>query len=493
MPPTSSLSLRAAHWATIGLSVSCLIAGCAPSQPFQQVKQKLPAHWPADSLQSASQPALNAGLLEWRSAVQDTVLQQLLTEASSHNHDLRLALLRAQEARAAYGMERADRLPHLSAGSNHARARAPGDLNATGKPVIASEHQVFLGVNSWELDLWGRVHSLSEAALQQYLATEAGAQAARQALLVQVARSYVALREADGRLHITRQTMNSRAETLRIFTHRYEVGSTSKYALSQVQSLHHQAQAMVVQIEHERAHAAHTLHLLTGANVSQLPAAQRQAAIFVEVPVGLPSSLLTARPDIQAAEHLLQAGNARVDAARAAFFPRITLSGNLGTSSAELDGLFAAGSKAWSFMPSISLPIFDSGQRRASLDVAAVRQHSAVVQYEQTVQNAFREVADALSTRHALMQQVEIQRENLSTLQERARLAQLRYDNGASPYLDVLDAQRDLLTAAQQAVQVHYALQSAHISLYTALGGGTTLGSNTLESVVTPTAHNPAQ
>lgn len=492
MHPISPLLSRPIGQAVSTLTVLSLLVACAPAKHLQQAGGALPAHWPADSLALASNAAMNADLPVWRSAVQDSVLQQLLIKASLHNHDLRLALLRAQEARAAYGMERANRLPHLSAGSNHARARVPGDLNATGKPVVGSEHQVFVGVNSWELDLWGRVQSLSEAALQQYLATEAGAKAVRQALLAQVARSYVALREADGRLYITRQTMSSRVETLRIFTRRYEVGSTSKYALSQVQSLNHQAQAMVVQIEQERAHAAHALHLLTGADVSQLPAAPHQGAIFAEVPVGLPSSLLTARPDIQAAEHQLQAANARVDAARAAFFPRIALSGNLGTSSAELDGLFAAGSKAWSFMPSISLPIFDGGQRRANLDVAAVRQHSAVVQYEQTVQNAFREVADVLSTRHALMQQVEIQRQNLSTLQERARLAQLRYDNGASPYLDVLDAQRDLLSAAQQVVQVHYALQSAHITLYTALGGGGALGANPVASVATPSAHNPA-
>lgn len=471
-----SLLLRPAAWAVCSLSTVLLVAGCAPHTRLQPTHITMPSGWPADSATSAGNAKEAASLPIWSSMVQDPALHQLLAQASAHNHALRLALLRAEEAHAAYGIERANRWPTVAIGSSHARARVPGDLNASGQPVVGSEHQAFVGMNSWELDLWGRVRSLSEAALQQYLATEAGAQAARQALLAQVARAYVALREADDRLHITRSTMASRAETLRIFTRRYEVGSTSKYALSQVQSLYHQAQAMVVQIEQTRAQAAHALHLLTGADISQLPAPQRQAPIFAAVPVGLPSSLLTARPDIQAAEHQLQAAHAHVDAARAAFFPRIVLSGSWGSSSAQLDGLFDAGSRSWSFMPSISLPIFDGGQRQAQLDLTAVRQHNAVVQYEQTVQNAFREVADALSTRHALAQQVDIQHDNLSALQERARLAQLRYDSGASPYLDVLDAQRDLLSAAQQVVQVRYALQSTHISLYTALGGGTTLG-----------------
>lgn len=422
--------------------------------------------------------------------VKDPSLQQLLVQASTHSHDLRLALLRAQEARAAYGIQRADRVPSISVGSSHARARVPGDLNATRQSVVSSDHEVFVGLNSWELDLWGRVRNLSEAALQQYLASEAGAQAARQALLAQVARTYLALREADERLALTHRTVESRAETLRIFTRRHEVGALSKYALTQVQSLHHQALAMAVQLEQERAQVAHALYLLTGASVDPLPPLERGAPIFADVPVGLPSSLLTARPDIMSAEHQLQASRAQVAAARAAFFPRIALTGSWGSGSAELNGLFESGSKAWTFMPSIALPIFDGGRRQANLDLAAVRQNAAVVTYERTIQTAFREVADALAVRHGMSQQVEIQHSNLQSLQERARLAQLRYDNGASPYLDVLDAERELLSAAQQVVQARYALQSAQVSLYTALGGGTTLGHATPAAAANPSSPN---
>jgi multidrug efflux system outer membrane protein len=406
--------------------------------------------------------------------VQDPTLAQLLEQSLAHNHDLRLALLRVEEARAAHGIQRADRFPTLAVGSSHARARVPGDLNVSGRPVTGSDHEVFVGLNSWELDLWGRVRSLDEAALQQYLATAAGARATQLSLLGQVARSYLALRELDERLRLARSTVESRAATLRIFTRRYEVGSISKYALTQVQSLHNQALSLAVSLEQERAQIAHSLAQLTGqptAQLAELPALPAGASVFRAVPVGLPSALLQARPDIVAAEYQLQAAHAQVAAARAAFFPRIALTGSFGTASAQLDGLFGSGSQAWTFAPSISLPIFDGGRRSANLDLAAVRQHSAVASYERSVQTAFREVSDALSARHHLARQTQVQRDNLQVLQERARLAQLRYDNGASPYLDVLDAQRDLLTAAQQAVQAHYALQTAQVSLYTALGG----------------------
>lgn len=472
--PFASPGARAQVWAVTLLSAT-LLAGCAPgTRPLAQPDAAaLPSQWPADShASSAAHAADTAALPDWSAMVLDPTLLQLQQQALAHNHDLRQALLRVDEARAALGIQRADRFPTVAVGSSHARAHVPGDLNASGRPVTGSDHEVFVGFNSWELDLWGRVRSLNDAALQQYLATAAGARAAQLSLLGQVARSYLALREMDERLALARSTVDSRAETLRIFTRRYEVGSTSKYALTQVQSLHNQARSLAVSLEQERAAIAHALAQMTGQSAQALPAATgRGAPVFREVPAGLPSTLLQARPDIVAAEHQLQAAHAQVAAARAAFFPRIALTASWGTASAQLDGLFESGSKAWTLVPSISLPIFDGGRRSANLDLAAVRQHSAVAGYEQRVQTAFREVADALSARHHLALQTQVQQDNLLALKERARLAQLRYDNGASPYLDVLDAQRDLLTAAQQAVQAQYALQQAQVSLYTALGG----------------------
>lgn len=478
LPPATPVRLA------VLLACALLLGGCAPgatplAQPDPGV---LPGQWPSDS----HAPPVTAALPDWQQWVQDPTLAQLQTQALAHNRDLRLALLRVEEARAVHGLQRADRFPTVAVGSSHARARVPGDLNVSGRPVTGSDHEVFVGLNSWELDLWGRVRSLDEAALQQYLASAAGARAAQLTLLGQVARSYLALRETDERLHLARSTLDTRAETQRIFTRRHEVGSTSKYALTQVQSLYNQAHALVVQLEQERAQLVHALAQLTGQDVAALPERPPGAAILGEVPAGLPSQLLQARPDIVAAEHQLQAAHAQVAAARAAFFPRIALTGSFGTASAQLDGLFESGSKAWTFAPSISLPILDGGRRRANLDLATVRQHSAVASYERSVQTAFREVADALSARHFLAQQLRVQQDNLQVLQERNRLAQLRYDNGASPYLDVLDAQRELLGAAQQAVQVAYALQAAQVSLYTALGGAPAGTDRQRPSAVTP-------
>lgn len=468
----------------VSLACTLLLGGCAPGAPSlaQPDPGVLPGQWPSDSHATP----VTAALPDWQQWVQDPTLAQLQTQALAHNRDLRLALLRVEEARAVHGLQRADRFPTVAVGSSHARARVPGDLNVSGRPVTGSDHEVFVGLNSWELDLWGRVRSLDEAALQQYLASAAGARAAQLTLLGQVARSYLALRETDERLHLARSTLDTRAETQRIFTRRHEVGSTSKYALTQVQSLYNQAHALVVKLQQARAQQVHALGQLTGQAIDPLPVLPPGAAILGEVPAGLPSHLLQARPDIVAAEHQLQAAHAQVAAARAAFFPRIALTGSFGTASAQLDGLFESGSKAWNFAPSISLPILDGGRRRANLDLATVRQHSAVASYERSVQTAFREVADALSARHFLAQQLRVQQDNLQVLQERNRLAQLRYDNGASPYLDVLDAQRELLGAAQQAVQVAYALQAAQVSLYTALGGTPAGTDRQRPSAVTP-------
>ncbi len=285
----------------VSLACALLLGGCAPGAPSlaQPDPGVLPGQWPSDSHATP----VTAALPDWQQWVQDPTLAQLQTQALAHNRDLRLALLRVEEARAVHGLQRADRFPTVAVGSSHARARVPGDLNVSGRPVTGSDHEVFVGLNSWELDLWGRVRSLDEAALQQYLASAAGARAAQLTLLGQVARSYLALRETDERLHLARSTLDTRAETQRIFTRRHEVGSTSKYALTQVQSLYNQAHALVVQLQQARAQQVHALGQLTGQAIDPLPALPPGAAILGEVPAGLPSHLLQARPDIVAAEH----------------------------------------------------------------------------------------------------------------------------------------------------------------------------------------------
>jgi len=453
------------------LVIGVFLSGCASMAP--------PYTTPALPVSSAyandgAQDGASAASIAWRNYFTDPQLQTLIELALANNRDLRTAVLRVEEAHAAYGIQRAERFPTISAKASKDRSLTPYDLNTTGKRLIASDYQVGLGLSSWEIDFWGRVRSLQDAALENYLATDSARRAATIALVAQVANSYFALREFDERIVLANRTIASRTESLRIFTRRVEVGSTSRLNLTQVQTLLTQAQALGMQLEQERATQFHALTLLLGVPVDlhleQGPMDEQQA--LRELRPGLPSDLLTQRPDIVAAEHQLKAANANIGAARAAFFPRIALTSSVGTASAELNGLFATGSLAWIFSPSISLPIFDGGRRHNNLSLAETRRDLAVVNYEKTVQVAFRDVSDALSARYWLIRQVAIARTALATQSERARLSLLRYDSGAAPYLDVLDAQRDLLSTEQQLVQTRRALLSSRVSLYAALGGG---------------------
>jgi multidrug efflux system outer membrane protein len=299
-------------------------------------------------------------------------------------------------------------------------------------------------------------------------------------LIAQVAATYYAIRALDERIVLARQTIATRQESFRIFTRRVEVGSTSRLDLTQVETLLRQAESLVAQLEQERAIQAHELTLLVGEPVVLGVSQERfkEQGVLGEVRPGLPSELLTGRPDIIAAEHQLQAANADIGAARAAFFPRVTLMGSTGTATAELDGLFSSpglfssGSGSWTLMPSISIPIFNAGRNRNNLKLSKAMFNSAVANYEKTIQTAFREVSDALSERRWLAEQVRIQEAALAAETERSRLALLRYNAGATSFLDVLDAQRDLLSSQQQLVELRQALLSSRVRLYAALGGG---------------------
>lgn len=455
-----------------GMAPALMLAACTSmAPPYAAPPLPVPAAYPADAPVPAR--GTQAARLEWADLFPDPALRRLVDQALAHNRDLHVAALRVEEARAAYGIQRAEQWPTLGLGAEGSRARVPGDLNVTGRSVITSSRQVGLGVNAWELDFWGRIASLRDAALQNYLASDAARRAVTVGLVAEVANAYLSLRELDERVAIARGTIASREESLRIFTRRFEVGSTSRLELSQVRTLLAQAQSLGAQLEQARAAQAHALAVLVGEPV-ELPAAPQglDEGAVRPLATGLPSDLLTARPDILAAEHRLRAAQANIGAARAAFFPRITLTGSLGTASAELDGLFQGGSRAWSFAPSLALPLFDAGRNQANLDLAQARRDIAVASYEKAVQAAFREVADGLTAQQALAEQVRIQQTALAAQQDRARLARLRYDHGATTFLEVLDAQRDLLSAEQQLVQTRRALLSARVGLYAALGGG---------------------
>ena len=456
--------------AVMAATIALLLAGCASMAPPYELPSLPVSPFYASS---STQEGASVTAIGWRDYFTGTQLQAVITLALENNRDLRAAVLRVEEARAIYGIQRADQFPAIGAQAGVARLRIPADLSPTGNSLVGSVYQVALGQASWEIDFWGRVRNLKDAALENYLATDAARRAAAIGLVAQVANSYLSLRELDERLVLARRTIASRAESLRIFTRRVEVGSTSRLDLTQVQTLLTQAQALGAQLEQLRAAQAHALTLLVGAPVDLplVPEHLDEQSVQIELRAGLPSDLLIQRPDIVAAEHQLKATNANIGAARAAFFPRITLISSLGTASTELDGLFASGSLAWIFSPSISLPIFDGDRRRNNLSLAEARRDLAVANYEKTVQSAFRDVADALSARRWLAEQSAIAQRALAVQTERARLSQLRYDNGSAAFLDVLDAQRDLLSAEQQNVQIRRALLTSRVSLYAALGG----------------------
>lgn len=410
----------------------------------------------------------------WTEFIQDPVLSGLVRQALAENRDLRLATLRVAEARAAAGIQQADQLPTLAAGAAAIRAGVPGQINGTGQRLTGNQFGLSVGFTSWEIDLWGRVRALNDAAIQAYLRTDAARRAVQVSLVAQVANNYLSLREIDERIALARQAVRSRADSLRIFRRRLELGAASRLEFTQVELLLQQAETLVTQLEQARATQAHALAILVGqpAAIAPEPAGPRGRAPFREVGAGLPSLLLTRRPDIIAAEHGLRAAQADIAAARAAFFPRIALTASAGFASVELDRLVGADGRAWSFAPSISLPLFDGGRLRASLDLAQIRGDQAVARYELAVQSAFRDVADALSARRWLGEQARSLEATGRTLTERARLARLRYDSGAARYLEVLDAERDLLAVGQELVQNRRAVLSAQMALYAALGGG---------------------
>ncbi|MBK8762320.1 MAG: efflux transporter outer membrane subunit [Georgfuchsia sp.] len=462
--------------ALCALAGALALAGCSLAPLYKAPSLPVAMAYPADARMqpNATTEGRIAAETAWHDYFVDPHLRALIARALDNSRDLKTAVLRVAEARAAYGIQRADQLPTIAATANGSRARVPGDLNISGQSIVSSQYQVGAGLATWELDFWGRVRNLKDAALENYLATDDARRAITLSLIAQVADSYLALRELDERIALARQTIASREESLRIFKRRFEVGAIAKMDLVQVEVLLQQAQTLTAQLEQGRDVQAHALALLVGSPLPPLPenTGLSDDVVARELRVGLPSDLLLQRPDIVAAEHQLRAVHANIGAARAAFFPRITLTGSAGTASAGLDGLFDSGSRAWSFMPSLSLPIFDAGRNRANLDLAEVRRDLAVTNYEKTVQTAFRDVSDALSARHWLTEQVRIAQATLAAQTERARLSLLRYDNGSAPYFEVLDAQRDLLTAEQQLVQTRRALLSSRVSLYAALGGG---------------------
>jgi multidrug efflux system outer membrane protein len=452
--------------ATAAAVLLALTAACSQTPEYLRPAAPVPGQWPEPT-------AAVAPLPDWKGFYQDARLQVLINTALEHNRDLRVAAARVAEARALYGVQQADRLPTLNLGAGESASRLPGDLASSGQPMISRRYDVNLGITAFELDFWGRVASLREAALASYLASEQAQRAFRLSLVADVADTYLTGLELEQRLALAGQTLVSREESRRLIARRREVGLAGDLDYLAADAAYQAASAEVAALDRQRAAAANALRLLVGQLPGDLPPAVPLAAQVLPEPApGLPAEVLLRRPDVLAAEQSLIAANAHVGAARAAFFPRIALTAAFGTASRELGGLFESGSRAWSFQPSLSLPLFDGGRTRANADLAEARQVIAVAQYEKAVQQAFREVADLLAARQQLARQLSSQEAGAEAQAQRLRIVEARYQGGIASYLELLDAQRDHVAARQAAVQLRRQWLSAASQLYKALGGG---------------------
>lgn len=443
-------------------------AGCSFAPKYVRPVQPVPQAFPVPQENHAS-----AARVGWRTFFIDPILQQLIETALSSNRDIRIAAGRIEEARSAFHIQGSALYPQLNGAASGLRGEIPFNLGAGEQSLDIKSVSALLSA-SWQIDFWGRLRNMRASARYQYLATEEARRAVATTLISGVATAYLREREYEERISLARDTIGAREESLRILRRRYEVGSGSKLEMTQAETLLAQARVALEALIQERGVNMNALTLLVGqpVEIAALPSALARSGLDAPLEAGLPSDLLENRPDIMAAEERLRGANADIGAARAAFFPNISLTGAFGTSSSALDNLFAAGTRAWAFYPSAQLPIFDGGRNKGNLDLAKARKNIAVAQYEQTVQQAFRDVSDALIRRAQLSRQIDATKDMLTALEERARLAQLRFDNGRSAYLEVLDAQRNLFDTQQGLVQLRSGYYANNVALYSALGGG---------------------
>lgn len=445
-----------------------LANGCSQFQPLQRPSVSLPAAWPT----AVAQPAVaQGGPVAWDAVVVDPALKALVTLALANNRDARVATLQVAQLRAQAEARDAARWPTVSAGFTGSRQTV-----GSNEP-IKSNLTAGVQITAWEMDFLGRLESLKEAARAQYLAAEQSQHSTRLSLVAGVATAWLNLQTSDALLALTQQTWASREQALRLTRLRHESGIASALELRQAESLAASAQVALAQQQRQRALDRNGLALLVGQPVDQplteadLRAAGDPAQALTEVPVGLPSDVLLSRPDVRAAEQQLAAANANMGAARAAFFPRVSLTASLGSASSELSGLFKGGTWGWALAPQALLPIFDGGANQANLSAAQAARDVALAQYEKAIQTAFKEVNDALVSRASLAEQLRAQSALVAAESERLRLSELRLRQGVSGQLDVLDAQRSLFAAQQAMLQVQTAQVLNRVALFKATAG----------------------
>ncbi|MFJ3264414.1 efflux transporter outer membrane subunit [Pseudomonas sp. NPDC086581] len=463
--------MRKPTFAASALLLAMILGGCSMAPTYERPEAPVAQSWSG----SAAQPGAAASNLDWQTFIVDSELRELVNVALDNNRSLRQTLLDIEQARAQYRIQRADRVPGLSGAANGNRQRLPADLSNSGSSAVSSSYQVGLALPEYELDLFGRVKSLTDAALEQYLSTEEAARSARIALIAEVSQAYLTYDGAQRRHLLTEQTLASREDSLGLISQRRTAGAATALDYQEALGLVEQSRAELESNARQKQQALNALVLLLGTadaakRIPQVP--QDKPMLIQDIAPGTPSELIKRRPDILAAEHVLKARNADIGAARAAFFPRISLTGSFGTSSAEMSGLFDGGSRSWSFVPTLSLPIFDAGRNSANLDLAKVRKDSAVAAYEGTIQTAFREVADALAATDTLRREEAARRALANTTNETLKLAKARYEGGVDSHLRYLDAQRSNFVNESAYIETSTQRQIALVDLFRALGGG---------------------
>ncbi|KQT34051.1 efflux transporter outer membrane subunit [Methylophilus sp. Leaf414] len=451
-----------------GIALVVVLSSCSLVPEYFRPAAPVPEAYPG---QPASDAVTEVPPLTWQSYFPDTDLQKLIQVALEHNRDLKTAVLRMDEAKATYGIQKADRLPTIQGNLAYDRSRT---VFSSSQAFEAELFRVGVGISEYEVDIFGRVKSLSQAALEQYLAVAENRQAIQASLVTEIATQYVNLLSIHAQLKLAQQTLDDRKQTLQRTQRRFDAGLDQILDVKAAQIQVEQVQAQYAQWQRQLETTKNALYLLLGepSQRTALTVKPLEALRLCTTPAGLPSMLLTRRADIRAAEHQLKAANANIAAARAAFYPRLQLTTNVGLVNSDFSKLFTqTGSNYWAFSPQLVIPIFNYGRNKANLNLAEARQHIEVVNYEKTIQTAFKEVMDVLSTRTAIEEE-SAARTRLNDLESsRLQLVKRKLDQGLVTYLELLDAQRSVLDAQAQALQIRQLALQNQVSLYKALGG----------------------
>ncbi len=466
-------TLNAMLWGGLCCFLLLTATGCTMAPKYVRPDAPIPNTYPASG--DAAAAAEGDSPPEWKAFFRDAAMRRIIELALENNRDLRVSMLNIEKTRAQYRIQRADVLPSINATGGATSQHLPADLSTTGVKGVARQYSASLGFSAFELDLFGRIRSLTEQALETYYSVEEEARSAQLSLVAETAAMYLQL-VADREVYdLTLATAENRRKTYDLIVNKFEAGVASDLDVSQSRTILDEALVSLATAATQVGQDENALQLLMGCPLPKhLPEVRRLAhvASLADLPEGLPSSLLARRPDIRAAEHTLRGANANIGAARANFFPTISLTAAFGKMSSDYNNLFDAGSKAWSFLPQVSLPIFDFGRNKATLDVAETERDIAVARYEKAIQTAFREVADTLVQRANIGDRLAAQESLVAATDRSVIHANTRYGAGVGNFLDLLDAERSLYSARSGLIGARLLRETNALTLYKALGGG---------------------